>query len=149
MMLLSCVAGEDSWESLRLQISPNENQLWILIWKDWYWSANTLATWCEGPTHWKGPWCWERLRTEREEGDWGWGGWAASPIQWTRSWANSQRWWGTGRPGVLQSTEFQRVQRDLVTEQQKQMARVTTQITLSQLNRLRSLKLWWDGAQKP
>ena len=26
--------------------------------KDWCWSANTLATWCEEPTHWKRAWCW-------------------------------------------------------------------------------------------
>ena len=26
----------------------------------------------------------------------------ASLIQWTWNWANSRRWWGTGRPGVLQ-----------------------------------------------
>ena len=27
---------------------------------------NTLATWCEELTHWKRPWCWERLRAEGE-----------------------------------------------------------------------------------
>ena len=32
------------------------------LWKDWYWSSNTLAIWCEELTHWKRPWCWERLR---------------------------------------------------------------------------------------
>ena len=26
------------------------------------WSSNTLATWCKDPTHWKRPWCLERLR---------------------------------------------------------------------------------------
>ena len=25
----------------------------------WSWSTNTLATWCEEPTLWKRPWCWE------------------------------------------------------------------------------------------
>ena len=30
-------------------------------------SSSTLATWCEELTHWKRPWCWERLR-EGEEG---------------------------------------------------------------------------------
>ena len=31
-------------------------------WKDWCWSwsSNTLATWCEEPTHWKTPCSWER-----------------------------------------------------------------------------------------
>ena len=37
-------------------------------WKDWYWSwnSNTLATWCKELTHWKSPWCWERLRAGGE-----------------------------------------------------------------------------------
>ena len=30
------------------------------------WSSNTLATWCEELTHWKRPWCWERLRAGGE-----------------------------------------------------------------------------------
>ena len=36
--------------------------------KDWCWSwnSNTLATWCEELTHWKRPWCWERLKVEGE-----------------------------------------------------------------------------------
>ena len=40
------------------------NQSWIFHWKDWCWSwnSNTLATWCEHLTHWKRPWCWERLK---------------------------------------------------------------------------------------
>ena len=40
------------------------NQSWIFHWKDWCWSwnSNTLGTWCEHLTHWKRPWCWERLK---------------------------------------------------------------------------------------
>ena len=36
----------------------------IIHWKDWCWSwsSNSLATWCEKPTHSKRPRCWERLR---------------------------------------------------------------------------------------
>ena len=43
-------------------------------WKDWCWSrsSNTLATWCKEPTHWKRPWCWERLKPKGEEGGRGW-----------------------------------------------------------------------------
>ena len=87
-------------------------------WKDWWssWSSNTLATWCEAPTHWKKPWCWERLKAKREKGNRGWDGWVASPTQWTWVWANSRRRWRAGEPGVLQSTGWQRVRRDLVTE---------------------------------
>ena len=37
-------------------------------WKDWCWSwsSNTLAIWCEELTHWKRPWCWERLKAGGE-----------------------------------------------------------------------------------
>ena len=39
--------------------------------KDWCWSrsSNTLATWCEEPTHWKRPWCWERVKAGGEGDD--------------------------------------------------------------------------------
>ena len=40
-------------------------------------------------------------------------------IQGTRTWANFGRWWGPGRPGLLQSMGSQRVEHDLVTEQQQ------------------------------
>ena len=37
-------------------------------WKDWCWSwnSNTLATWYKELTHWKRPWCWERLKAGGE-----------------------------------------------------------------------------------
>ena len=39
-----------------------------------------------------------------EQGDdRGWDGWMVSLIQWTWTWENSSRWWGTGKPVVLQS----------------------------------------------
>ena len=31
-------------------------------WKNWCWSSNILAIWCEGPAYWKRPWCWAKLR---------------------------------------------------------------------------------------
>ena len=46
----------------------------------WSWNTNTLATWCEELTHWKRPWCWERLKAEGEGDDRGWGGWMASLL---------------------------------------------------------------------
>ena len=49
----------------------------------------------------------------------GWDGWMASPTQWTRTWANSGRWWGTERPGMLQPMGSQRVGHDWATEQQQ------------------------------
>ena len=51
--------------------SDGLNQFWRKstlnsLWKDWYWSSNTLATWCKEPSHWERPWCWERQRAGRE-----------------------------------------------------------------------------------
>ena len=44
---------------------------------------------CAVLTHWKRPWCWERLRARGEGGDRGWDGWIASLTQWTGVWANA------------------------------------------------------------
>ena len=75
-----------------------------------------LAIWCQELTHWKRPWCWERLKPGGEGDNRGWDGWKASPTQWTWVWVNSRSWWWTGRPGMLQSVGSQRVRHDLVTE---------------------------------
>ena len=48
----------------------------------WCWSSNTLATSCKEPTHWKRPWCWERLKAGEEADDKGWDSWLASLTQW-------------------------------------------------------------------
>ena len=82
-------------------------------WKDWCWSwsSNTLATWCEEVTHWKRPWCWERLKAGEEGANRGWDGWMASPTLWTWVWVTSGSWWWTGKPGILQSMRSQRVGR--------------------------------------
>ena len=85
-------------------VNPKENQSWIFNWKDWCWSwnSNTLAIWWDELTHWKRPWCWERLKVG--EGDnRGWDGWMASPTQWTWVWISSKSWWWIGKPGLLQS----------------------------------------------
>ena len=66
--------------------------------------------------HWKRPWCWERLKVEREGDDRGWDGWIVSPTQWTWVWVNSGSWWWTGRPGVLQFMGLQRAGHDWATE---------------------------------
>ena len=105
-------------------IITNRNQPWIIPvihhWKDWCWSwiSYTLATWCQEPTHWKRPWCWERLRAGGE-GDRGWDGWMASLTQWTGVWVGSRRWWKTGKPGVLLSMGSQSIWHDWATEQQR------------------------------
>ena len=57
-----------------------------------------------------------KIEDKRKGGNRGWNGWMASPIQWTWTLANSRRWWGIGKPGVLQSMGSQRVGLDWVTE---------------------------------
>ena len=52
-----------------------------------------------------------RRRDDRE-----WDGWLASPMQWTWVWVGSGCSWWTGKPGMLQSVESQRVRHDWVTE---------------------------------
>ena len=74
--------------------------------------SNTLATWCKELTHWKRPWCWERLKVGREGDNRGWDGWMASLTQWTWVWVNSGSWWWTGRPGMLWFMGWQRVRHD-------------------------------------
>ena len=92
-----------------------------------------LATWCKELTHLKRPWCWERLRAGREGDNRGWDGWMASLIQWTWVWLNSGSWWWTGRPGVLQSMESQRVGHYWATElsQLNLSWRIVTGVTFS------------------
>ena len=79
-------------------------------------NSNTLATWCEELTHWKTPWCWERLKAVGKGDNRGWDGWMASLTPWTWVWVNSKSWWWSGKPGVLQSIGLQRVRHDWVTE---------------------------------
>ena len=99
LMLLNCGVGEDSWESLGQQevkpVNHKENQSWIFIGRTgaetevsifWplnaksqlirkdpdagkNWSYNTLSPWSEELTHWKRPWCWERLKAGGEQGN--------------------------------------------------------------------------------
>ena len=74
-------------------------------WKDgcWSWNSDTEATWYEQPPHID--WRLKEKRVTKDETD----GWMKSPIQWTWTWANSGRWRGTGRHGVLQPMGLQRV----------------------------------------
>ena len=99
LMLLNCGVGEDSWESLGLQGDPT-NPFWRrsalgFLWREWRWSWNssTLATSCEGLTHWKRLWCWAGLGAGGKGDDKGWDGWMASLTRWTWVWVND---WVTG-----------------------------------------------------
>ena len=84
--------NSDSWESLWLQeikpADPKGKQSWICF-GSWSSNSNTLATWCEELTHWRRPWCWERLKTGEEREDRGWNGWMISLTRWTTAWAHA------------------------------------------------------------
>ena len=97
-------------------VHPKGNQSWIFI-------RRTDAE-AETPILWppdvknrligKDPdvgkeWSWENGDDRR------WDGWMASSKQWTWVWVNSGSWWSTGKPGVLQSMELQRLRHDRAT----------------------------------
>ena len=99
-------------------VHPKGNQTWFIGRTDA--EAEAPILWSpDGKelSHWKRPWCWERLRA-RGGGDRGWHGWMASLTR-TWAWANSRRYWLTGTPGMLQFMGLQMVRHDIVTEQQQ------------------------------
>ena len=98
-------------------VHPKGNQSQIFIGRtDTKAEAPVLFTWCEELTHWKRPWCWERLKVSGLGGHRGWDGWMASLTQWTWVWVNFGSWWWTGNPGMLLSMGSQRAGYDWVTE---------------------------------
>ena len=103
-------------QQAKLHKASHQESVLSIHWKHWcwIWSSSTLSR------LYKRPCCWERLRARGEGGDRGWDGWMASPTQWRWVWANSGRQWRTGKPGVLQSMESQRVRHDLATEHQQE-----------------------------
>ena len=57
-------------------VNSKGNQSWIFIGRtDGRAETPILATWCEGLTHWKRPWCWERLKVGGKGDSRGWDGW--------------------------------------------------------------------------
>ena len=99
-------------------VHPKGDQSWLFTGRT---DAETetlilWVTWCEELTHWKRPWCWERLKAGGEGDDRIWDGWMASLTLWTWVWVSSGNWWWTGKPGVLQSMGSQRVRHDWATE---------------------------------
>ena len=57
-----------------------------------------------------------KIEGRRRRGQQRWDGWMSSLPQWTWIWASSRRWWRTGKPGMLQSMESQRVRHNWATE---------------------------------
>ena len=98
-------------------VHPKGDQSWIFIgWTNA--EAETPILWPSGAKNWliwKDPDAGKEWRRE-EKGTTGWDGWMASLTRWTWVCVSSgSRWW-TGKPGVLQSMELQRVGHDWVTE---------------------------------
>ena len=102
-------------QSILKEITPEYSLEGLMLKRN----SNTLTTWYKELTHWKRPWCWERLKAGGEADDRGWDGWTASPTQWTWVWASSRTCWRTRKPGILQAMESQRVGHNWVTEQQQ------------------------------
>ena len=84
-MLLNCGAGKTHESPLDCneikgdqRVNLKGNQPWKFIERTcWSWNSNTLATWCKERTHWKRPWCRERLRAGGKGSNRGWDGWMA------------------------------------------------------------------------
>ena len=111
MSQLFSAGGQSTGISASTSVLPMNTQDWFhLGWTGWI--SSSLATWCKELTHLKRPWCWERVRAGGEGDDRGWDGWIPLPTQWTWVWVNSESWWWTGRPGILQFMGSQRVGHD-------------------------------------
>ena len=80
-------------------VNPKGNQSWIFTGRTDA-EAEAPILWPSAVkklTHWKRPWCWERLRAG-EGGDRGWWLDGITKLSWLWLWANSKRWWRTWKP---------------------------------------------------
>ena len=101
----NCVAGEDSWESLRLPRRSNQSILKEIN-PEYSFEGLMLKLQYFGRLIQRADSLEKTLILRRIEGGRWRGsedGWMASLTQWTWVWVSSGRWWRTGRPGVLQS----------------------------------------------
>ena len=109
---------ESPWDCKEIKpVNPKGNQPWIFIRKTDA-EAEAPILWPPDAKNWltgKNPDA-GRLKAGGEGDNRGWNGWMASPTWWTWVWASSRSWWWTGKPGMLQSMELQRVRNDWVTE---------------------------------
>ena len=100
-------------------VNPKGNQPWTFIGRT---DAEAWPIrWPPDAKNWlirKRSWCWERLRAG-ERDDRGWDVWMTSPTQGTWIWPNFERQQRTGKPGMQQSMELQRVQHDWVPKPQQ------------------------------
>ena len=119
-MLFHCSAEEDSWarrsnQSILKKINPQYSLEGLMVkLKFQYFGYLMQRADSLEKTLMLG-----KMKAKGEEDGRGWDGWIASPIQQTWTWANSRRWWGMGKPGMLQSMKLQRVGHDLATKRQQ------------------------------
>ena len=72
-------------------VNPKGNQSQIFIGRTDA-EAEALTLWpLDVKTHWKRPWCWERLKTSGKGDNRGRDRWMASPTQWIWIWANYRK----------------------------------------------------------
>ena len=109
---------EDSWKTLGLQGDqtswPSRKSTLNIHWKDWCWSSNTSATWCDSLER---LWCWERLKAKGGGGGRGW----IKQHHWLNGHECEQTLGDSGGPRSLVCCSpwgWQRVGQDLATEQQ-------------------------------
>ena len=110
---------ESPLDSKEIQpVHPEGDQSWIFIGRIDI-KLKLQLLWppeCKELTHWKRPWCCERLKAGGERDDRGWDAWMTSLTQWRWVSVNTRGWWWTGKPGMLQSMLLQRVGQDWATE---------------------------------
>ena len=100
--------------------SPRGNQSWIFIGRTDT-EAETAILWPPDAKSWLMEKTLMLGKIEgRKKGDDRGQGWMASTTQSTGVWESCRRWWRTGKPGMLQSMESQRIRHNWVTEQQEQ-----------------------------
>ena len=73
-LLRTSLTARRSNQSILKEISPECSLEGLML----NWSSNPLATWFEELTHYRRPWCWERLKAGGERDDREWDGWMAS-----------------------------------------------------------------------
>ena len=80
-----------SSQSLRKEISPEYSLEGLMLKLKLQYFGHLMLT------HFKRPWCWERLKANGTGGGRGCDVWMASRTQWRWVWVNSGRWWWTGK----------------------------------------------------